>query len=89
MGTAILRNIKFRQTADLQGIERCSRLCVAGGLLRRLNNYTVSWEKRVLFFSTGFVLYAYATSTSASAEVFVSYVVTGDLAGDTNTFKFP
>ena len=30
MGTAILRNIKFRHTADLQGIERCSRLCVAG-----------------------------------------------------------
>jgi len=46
--------------------------------------------KRVMyFFSRGFVFYVYATGTSTSAEVFVAYAATGDLAGDTNTFKLP
>ena len=40
-------------------------------------------------FSTCSVFYAYATGTSEFAEVFVAYSATGDLAGDTNTFKLP
>ncbi len=48
-----------------------------------------SIEEGPVFFSTGSVFYAYAAGTSASAEVFLEYSATGDLAGDTNTFKLP
>ena len=46
--------------------------------------------KRVMyFFSRGSVFYVYATGTSASAEGFVAYAATGDLAGETYTLKLP
>jgi len=40
-----------------------------------------------IFFSRGSVFYVYATGTSASAEGFVAYAATGDLAGDSHTLK--
>ena len=51
---------------------------------------SVSRYERVMFFFLlpSPVFYAYATGTSASAEVSVEYAATGDLASETNTLHF-
>jgi hypothetical protein len=53
------------------------------------DDYTVSRYMLVLFFYIELVLLAYATHTSAFAEISVAYAATGDLAVKTNTLNVP
>ncbi len=64
--------------------DQADRLCVVGGALRLLNGFTVSRNKRVMFFTFD-PLYAYASVTSASAKAYVAYGNTGSKIGRKNS----